>query len=97
MLLRAAPLVRLLGIALLALTTIGAQAQQATTGTPGSPDATTTIDGRYLPPPPQLTCRPTRLSCLLLVAERPHDFHPIEPSSARGRTSSGLLPNRSSP
>jgi arylsulfatase A-like enzyme len=24
-----------------------------TTGTPGSPDATTTIDGRYLPPPPQ--------------------------------------------
>src|SRR5271165_1975580 len=28
-----------------------AQAQQ-TTGTPGSPDATTTIDGRYLPPPP---------------------------------------------
>ncbi len=30
----------------------GAVAQQ-TTGTPGSPDATTTIDGRYLPPPPQ--------------------------------------------
>jgi len=28
-----------------------AQAQQ-TTGTPGSPDATTTIDGRYLPNPP---------------------------------------------
>jgi arylsulfatase len=26
------------------------QAQQVT-GTPGSPDATTTIDGRYLPPP----------------------------------------------
>jgi hypothetical protein len=26
---------------------------QQTTGTPGSPDATTTIDGRYLPPPPQ--------------------------------------------
>jgi arylsulfatase len=25
---------------------------QETTGTPGSPDATTTIDGRYLPPPP---------------------------------------------
>src|SRR5580704_2236338 len=25
---------------------------QQTTGTPGSPDATTTIDGRYLPPPP---------------------------------------------
>jgi arylsulfatase A-like enzyme len=25
---------------------------QQTTGTPGAPDATTTIDGRYLPPPP---------------------------------------------
>ena len=25
---------------------------QQTTGTPGSPDATTTIDGNYLPPPP---------------------------------------------
>src|SRR5271166_1821417 len=31
---------------------IPAGAQQ-TTGVPGSPDATTTIDGRYLPPPPQ--------------------------------------------
>src|SRR3954447_257662 len=29
-----------------------AQAQQVT-GTPGAPDATTTIDGRYLPSPPQ--------------------------------------------
>jgi arylsulfatase len=28
-------------------------AAQQTTGTPGSPEATTTIDGRYLPPPPQ--------------------------------------------
>ncbi|MGA9568273.1 MAG: arylsulfatase, partial [Candidatus Korobacteraceae bacterium] len=28
-----------------------ASAQQ-TTGTPGSPDATTTVDSRYLPPPP---------------------------------------------
>lgn len=26
---------------------------QQITGTPGAPDATTTIDGRYLPPPPQ--------------------------------------------
>ena len=26
---------------------------QQTTGTPGSPSATTTIDGRYLPSPPQ--------------------------------------------
>lgn len=25
---------------------------QETTGAPGSPDATTTIDGNYLPPPP---------------------------------------------
>jgi len=32
---------------------IGAEARE-TTGTPGSPDATTTIDGRYLPPPPQV-------------------------------------------
>jgi arylsulfatase A-like enzyme len=30
---------------------LSAQAQQ-TTGAPGSPDATTTIDGKYLPPPP---------------------------------------------
>src|SRR5271168_3659217 len=28
-------------------------AQIVTTGAPGSPDATTTIDGRYIPPPPQ--------------------------------------------
>jgi arylsulfatase len=34
------------------LTLVPALAQQ-TTGVPGSPDATTTIDGRYLPPPPQ--------------------------------------------
>ncbi len=31
---------------------LSAHAQQ-TTGAPGSPNATTTIDGRYLPPPPQ--------------------------------------------
>src|SRR5215470_9050960 len=30
---------------------LSAQAQQ-TTGAPGSPDATTTIGGKYLPPPP---------------------------------------------
>src|SRR5271167_9693 len=30
-----------------------AAAQQQTTGTPGAPDATTTVDSRYLPPPPQ--------------------------------------------
>ena len=30
-----------------------AASAQQTTGTPGSPDATTTVDSRYLPPPPQ--------------------------------------------
>ena len=34
------------------LVSVSASAQQ-TTGVPGSPNATTTIDGRYLPPPPQ--------------------------------------------
>lgn len=38
--------------AFLIIACIPAGAQQ-TTGLPGSPDATTTIDGRYLPPPPQ--------------------------------------------
>jgi hypothetical protein len=33
-------------------TVIGAESRE-TTGAPGSPDATVTIDGRYLPPPPQ--------------------------------------------
>jgi arylsulfatase len=36
---------------LLVIACLPAGAQQ-TTGTPGSPSATTTIDGRYLPPPP---------------------------------------------
>jgi arylsulfatase A-like enzyme len=36
---------------LLVTTYLSAGAQQ-TTGTPGSPSATTTIDGKYLPPPP---------------------------------------------
>jgi hypothetical protein len=36
---------------LLPLTAFNAYGQQAT-GTPGSPSATTTIDGKYLPPPP---------------------------------------------
>ena len=43
------------GLAFLAAVTAAgtpAMAQQ-TTGTPGSPGATTTIDGRYLPAPPQ--------------------------------------------
>jgi arylsulfatase A-like enzyme len=34
------------------VTVVGADARE-TTGAPGSPDATTTIDGRYIPPPPQ--------------------------------------------
>src|SRR5215510_9368210 len=38
--------------ALAVLTSVPAFAQQ-TTGIPGSPSATTTIDGRYLPPPAQ--------------------------------------------
>lgn len=46
---RAAPRGLLLGCTLLALTATGGQAQQ-TTGAPGAPNATTTIDGRYLPP-----------------------------------------------
>src|SRR5262245_11837586 len=41
----------LASIALLTLATFAANAQQ-TTGTPGSPSATTTIDGKQLPPPP---------------------------------------------
>jgi arylsulfatase len=40
----------LIGCALLTLSALTAYAQQ-TTGTPGSPNATTTIDGKYLPPP----------------------------------------------
>jgi arylsulfatase A-like enzyme len=32
---------------------VAAQHSSQTTGTPGSPSATTTIDGRYIPPPPQ--------------------------------------------
>ena len=35
-----------------ALLATGSATAQQTTGTPGSPEATTTIDGRYLPPPP---------------------------------------------
>jgi hypothetical protein len=41
----------LAGCALLVLAVSTTYAQQIT-GTPGSPSATTTIDGKYLPPPP---------------------------------------------
>jgi len=36
----------------LAIIVAGSAAAQQVTGTPGSPSATTTIDGKYLPPPP---------------------------------------------
>ena len=42
----------LLSAATLTVFTIVPTLAQQTTGTPGSPSATTTIDGRYLPPPP---------------------------------------------
>jgi len=44
--------VALSALSLIVLALAPARAQQ-TTATPGSPDATTTIDGRYLPPPPK--------------------------------------------
>src|SRR4051794_17264886 len=46
---RSPALLMMLGIALLAAIT--AMAQQQITGVPGSPSATTTIDGKQLPPP----------------------------------------------
>src|SRR5215510_11532233 len=49
---RAAPPGWLLGCALLVLPVVTANAQQIT-GTPGSPSATTTIEGNQVPPPPQ--------------------------------------------
>src|SRR5215468_5503238 len=42
----------LLSAAMLTMLTIVPTLAQQTTGTPGSPSATTTIDGKYLPPPP---------------------------------------------
>jgi arylsulfatase A-like enzyme len=48
---RGAPRKLLVGCGLLAFAAASAYAQQ-TTGTPGSPSATTTIDGKQLPPPP---------------------------------------------
>jgi arylsulfatase A-like enzyme len=40
-----------LSASVLAALTVGSALAQQTTGTPGSPGATTTIDGKYLPPP----------------------------------------------
>src|ERR1700751_3288354 len=42
----------LISAANLAVFAIAPTLAQQTTGTPGSPSATTTIDGKYLPPPP---------------------------------------------
>jgi Sulfatase len=42
----------LLSAATFTMLVMAPAAAQQTTGTPGSPDATTTIDGKYLPPPP---------------------------------------------
>src|SRR5262249_47926769 len=44
---------KIMAVAATAILSGPAAAQIQTTGTPGSPDATTTIDGRYIPPPPQ--------------------------------------------
>ena len=43
----------ILAFVVVAILAAGAAAQIQTTGVPGSPDATTTIDGRHIPPPPQ--------------------------------------------
>src|SRR5262245_52205361 len=43
---------RQFGVGVAASVTASAAIAQQKTGIPGSPDATTTIDGRYLPPPP---------------------------------------------
>jgi hypothetical protein len=59
-----------LSTSVLALTVGSALAQQ-TTGVPGSPNATTTIDGKYLPPPP-----PTFGGVINLGAEQSKPFWP---------------------
>jgi hypothetical protein len=59
-------------VALLLITVQYSVAKQAT-ATPGSPDATTTIDGRQLPPPPQKfegEDRPQRCGVEALLAAR---------------------------
>jgi arylsulfatase len=50
---KTAGLVAILAALVATLTLAASPAAQQITGTPGSPGATTTIDGRYLPPPPQ--------------------------------------------
>jgi hypothetical protein len=46
---------QLVVVFLIFLTATSAQAQQQTTGEPGAPDGTTTVDGRYLPIAPPST------------------------------------------
>ncbi len=41
----------LMALVIVVTLTVALAAAQQTTGTPGSPDATTTIDGKQLPPP----------------------------------------------
>ena len=65
---------------LLAIGLSHASAQQIT-GTPGAPDATTTVDGRYLPNPPaafggEINLSAKELQALLAAADR----------AAQGRT-----------
>ena len=43
----------MLALMLGAMLGVAPTSAQQITGMPGSPEATTTIDGRYLPPPPQ--------------------------------------------
>ncbi|AFM25183.1 arylsulfatase [Desulfomonile tiedjei] len=43
----------ILAVIMTSMLSVGLSTAQQITGTPGSPDATTTIDGRYLPSPPQ--------------------------------------------
>jgi hypothetical protein len=59
-----------LSTSVLALT-VGSALGQQTTGVPGSPNATTTIDGKYLPPPP-----PTFGGVINLGAEQSKPFWP---------------------
>jgi len=63
----------LFGVGVAIVVSIGAASAQSSgpgtpeiqiTGTPGSPEATTTIDGRYLPPPPQAFKGQTELNAV---------------------------------
>ena len=64
---------------LLAIACLPAGAQQIT-GTPGSPGATTTIDGNYLPPPP-----PKFGGEINLQASQSKPYWPAQRGAAQGR------------